>query len=172
MSTQAETQPTYIALPCTFVSLLITSFVTKAMTSPTEKGLTTFSKATCIFFFVLVFTTATTKILLGADKKSEEEDNEHSNFEHPKPSVAPSASHKNIAEWCDDVRVASSAFAHGETRADRRRPQRQRIYSRTEFKAEEKRVRNILREQLKRRNNELLGKRKDTVVEVMDEEGA
>jgi hypothetical protein len=44
--------------------------------------------------------------------------------------------------------------------------QEQKIYERTERK-EKKRVRGILREQLKRRNNELLGTRKEAAVEVV-----
>jgi hypothetical protein len=165
MPTQLPFQSTYIALPCTFISLIITSFVAKAMTSPTEKGLTTVIKATCAFVIVLVATTAATKALLRPSADDETESSDDSDTERPNSSHTPPNNHGNMAESCD----ISADLTPRETKAKRRRLQKQKIYERTERKEEEKRVRGTLMEQLKRRNNELLGTRKEAVVEVVGE---
>jgi hypothetical protein len=169
MSTHSHSQPTYIALPCIFVSVILTSLVAKAMTPRTDKGLITVLKATCAFLLILVITIAATKALLPPSKNDETGSSDDSDAERSETSTTPPASHNKIAEGRDDVQAASTDLTPREIRAERRKLQKQKIYERTDRKPEEKRVRGTLREQLKRRNNELLGTRKETVVEVVGE---
>jgi hypothetical protein len=154
------------ALPVTFVSLLITGCIIKAMTSPTDKGLSTIIKATCAFVLVLVLTIATTKMLLQSNTKEEEQDDSEIDSDSarsksftPQPGVAKPPARR------DDVSSPTSPLSE---RAQRRKLQKQRIYERAD-KEEEQRLRGVLKEQVKRRNNELLGKRKEAAVEVLEE---
>jgi hypothetical protein len=154
-----------IALPCTFVSLLITGCIIKAITSPTDKGFSTLIKATCAFVLVLVLTTATTKMLLQSNTKDEEQANSaiDSDNARSKPFTPPPDANKLPARR-DDISSPTGPLSE---RAQRRRLQKQKIYERAD-REEEQRLRGILKEQVKRRNNELLGKRKEAAVEVLD----
>jgi hypothetical protein len=165
----SHSQPTYIALPCTFVSIILTSLVTKAMTSRTEKGLTTVFKATCAFLLILVITSATIEALLPPSKNDDTESSDDSDAERPEPSTPPSIAKGERVEGSDDTRDASADLTPRAIRAERRRLQKQKIYERMDRKAEEERIRRILQEQLKRRNDELLGTRKETGLEVVEE---
>jgi hypothetical protein len=165
MST-VQVQRADIALPCTFVSLLITGFIIKAMTSPTDKGLSTITKATCAFVLVLVLTTVTTKMLLDSRNEDEEHDDSEidSDSARSKPFTPPPDVNNPPARRND---VSSPTDPLNE-RAQRRKLQKQKIYERAD-REEEQRLRGILKEQVKRRNNELLGKRKEAAVEVLEE---
>jgi type IV secretory pathway VirB10-like protein len=166
MST-VQVQRADIALPCTFVSLLITGFIIKAMTSPTDKGLSTITKATCAFVLVLLFTTVTTKMLLQSNTKEEEQDDSKidSDNTRSKPSTPPPDANKSPPVRPENI---SSPAAPLSERAQRRKLQKQKIYERAD-REEEQRLRGILKEQVKRRNNELLGKRKEAAVKVLEE---
>jgi hypothetical protein len=167
MST-VQVQRADIALPCTFVSLLITGFIIKAMTSPTDKGLSTITKATCAFVLILVLTTATTKMLLDSrneDEEQDDDDDDDSDSARSKPFTPPPNANKRPARR-DDVSSPTGPLSE---RAQRRKLQKQKIYERAD-KEEEQRLRGILKEQVKRRNNELLGKKKEAAVEVLEEE--
>jgi hypothetical protein len=163
MST-VQVQRADIALPCTFVSLLITGFIIKAMTSPTDKGLFTITKATCAFVLVLVLTTATTKMLLQSNAKDEQDDSEIDSDNARSKPFTPPPDVNNPPARRDDVSSPTDSLSE---RAKRRKLQKQRIYERA-YREEEQRLRGILKEQVKRRNNELLGKRKEAAVEVLD----
>jgi hypothetical protein len=164
MST-VQVQRAEFALPCTFVSLLITGCIIKAMTSPTDKGLSTIIKATCAFLLVLVLTTATTKMLLQSNTKDEEQDDSEidSDNARSKPFTPPPNANKPPARR-DDVSSPTDPLSE---RAQRRKLQKQKIYERAD-REEEQRLRGILKEQVKRRNNELLGKKKEAAVEILD----
>jgi hypothetical protein len=155
-----------IALPCTFVSLLITGFIVKAMTSSTDKGLSTITKATCAFVLVLLFTTVTTKMLLQSNTKDEEQDDSEIDSDNVrrKPFTPPPDANNPPARRYD----VSSPTGPLSERAQRRKLQKQKIYERA-GREEEQRLRGMLKEQVKRRNNELLGKRKEAAVEVLEE---
>jgi predicted PurR-regulated permease PerM len=57
-------QPLWTALPCTFISILVTIVLTKATTSTKDKGLTTVLKAMCVFLLVLALMSAIVNIFL------------------------------------------------------------------------------------------------------------
>jgi hypothetical protein len=165
MST-AQVQRADIALPCTFVSLLITGFIIKAMTSPTDKGLSTITKATCAFVLILVLTTATTKMLFDSrneDEEQDDDDDDDNDSARSKPFTPPPNANKPPARR-DDISSPTGPLSE---RAQRRKLQKQKIYERAD-REEEQRLRGILKEQVKRRNNELLGKKKEAAVEILD----
>jgi hypothetical protein len=165
MST-VQIQRANIALPCTFVSLLITGFIIKVMTSPTDKGFSTLIKATCTFILVLVLTTVTTKMLLQSNTKDEEQDDSEIDSDNVrrKPFTPPPDANNPPTRRYD----VSSPTGPPSERAQRRKLQKQKIYERAD-RGEEQRLRGMLKEQVKRRNNELLGKRKEAAVEVLEE---
>jgi hypothetical protein len=161
--------PPYIALPVTFVSLLLTSFLTATITSPIDMGLSTVIKATCAFFVILVLTTATAKMLLRSnmtDDMQDDDDNSDESDAAQRQSFTTPPTMKQTPVQRDDVSSSEPALSE---KTRRRKLQKQKKYERAD-RGEGKRLRGMLKEQVKQRNNELLGKRKEAVVEVMEEE--
>jgi hypothetical protein len=162
----SQPEPTHIALPVTFISLLLTSFLTKTMTSPTDKDSLAVIKATCTFLLLVTFTITSAKMLLRSNMKDEMQDDESDDAQHEhEPFTAPPIVEQTLVQ-CDEVSSPEPALSE---RAKRRKLQRQKIYERAD-REEEKRLRRMLKEQVKQRNNELLGKRKLEVVEALEEE--
>jgi hypothetical protein len=164
-----QPEPTHIALPVTFISLLLTSFLTTMMASPTDKGLSSVTKATYVFVLILTLTTATAKMLLRSNMKDELQDADDDSGESDDSQYEPFTVLPIVVQMPvqrDDVSLLEPALSE---RAKRRKLQKQMIFERAD-REEEKRLRGMLKEQVKQRNNELLGKRKEAVVEVLEEE--
>jgi hypothetical protein len=151
------TQPPYIALPVTFVSLLLTSFLIATMTSPTDMGLSTVIKATCAFVITLVLTTATAKMLLRSNMTDDMQDDDDKSDESDaarRESFTTPPTMKQTPVQRDDVSLPEHALSE---KAKGTKLQKQKIYERAD-RDEEKRLRAMLKEQVKQRNNELIGK--------------
>jgi hypothetical protein len=158
---------THIALPVTFISLLLTSFLTTMMASPTDKGLSSVIKATYVFVLILALTTATAKMLLRSNMKDELQDaddsGESDDSQYEPFTVLPIVVQMPVQR--DDVSLLEPALSE---RAKRRKLQKQKIYERAD--GEEKKLDGMLKEQVKQRNNELLRKKKEVVVKTLEDE--
>jgi hypothetical protein len=149
-----------------FISPLLTSFLTATMTSPTDKGISTVTKATCAFVLILALTTATAKMLLQSnitgEMQDEDDSNESDGAQRELFTTPPIMKQTPVQR--DDLSSPEPALSE---KAKRRKLQKQKIYERAD-REEEKRLRRILKEKVKQRNNELLGKRKEVSVEVLE----
>jgi hypothetical protein len=163
-----QPEPTHIALPVTFISLLLTSFLTTMMTSPTDKGLSSVIKATYVFVLILALTTATAKMLLRSNMKDELQDADDDSGESDDSQYEPFTVLPIVVQMPvqrDDVSLLEPALSE---RAKRRKLQKQKIYERAD--GEEKKLDGMLKEQVKQRNNELLGKKKEVAVKTLEDE--
>jgi hypothetical protein len=159
---------THIALPVTFISLLLTSFLTTMMASPTDKGLSSVIKATYVFVLILALTTATAKMLLRSNMKDELQDADDDSGESDDSQYEPFTVLPIVVQMPvqrDDVSLLEPALSE---RAKRRKLQKQKIYERAD--GEEKKLDGMLKEQVKQRNNELLGKKKEVAVKTLEDE--
>jgi hypothetical protein len=159
---------THIALPVTFISLLLTSFLTTMMASPTDKGLSSVTKATYVFVLILTLTTATAKMLLRSNMKDELQDADDDSGESDDSQYEPFTVLPIVVQMPvqrDDVSLLEPALSE---RAKRRKLQKQKIYERAD--GEEKKLDGMLKEQVKQRNNELLGKKKEVAVKTLEDE--
>jgi hypothetical protein len=163
-----QPEPTHIALPVTFISLLLTSFLTTMMASPTDKGLSSVIKATYVFVLILALTTATAKMLLRSNMKDELQDADDDSGESDDSQYEPFTVLPIVVQMPvqrDDVSLLEPALSE---RAKRRKLQKQKIYERAD--GEEKKLDGMLKEQVKQRNNELLGKKKEVAVKTLEDE--
>jgi hypothetical protein len=103
-------------------------------------------------------------MLLQSNAKDEQDDSEIDSDNARSKPFTPPPDVNNPPARRDDVSSPTDSLSE---RAKRRKLQKQRIYERA-YREEEQRLRGILKEQVKRRNNELLGKRKEAAVEVLE----
>jgi hypothetical protein len=116
-------QPPWTTIPCTFISVLIASTVTKAMMSPKDKGLTTVLKAVCIFLLVLALTFAVANTFLplvvenptclANDLRNVERRDFDAQFA--------TSSDDRVAKWRDSVREDTDLVAEKKRRIERAR---------------------------------------------------
>jgi hypothetical protein len=123
-------QPPWITIPCTFISVLIASTVTKAMMSPKDKGLTTVLKAVCIFLLVLALTFAVANTFLPLvieDTGPNVENptclaNDLRNVERRDfDAQFATSSDDRVAKWRDSVREDTDLVAEKKRRIERAR---------------------------------------------------
>jgi Na+-transporting methylmalonyl-CoA/oxaloacetate decarboxylase gamma subunit len=124
-------QHDWLALPCTVISILLTTIVMRAFTSTKEKGLSTVIKATFAFIVILALTMYAAKMVVKHDY--EEESGEEELEERKEGKVT-----KKL------------------TKKDR--------------KEKEKRVKSELIKRFWPTRKEMLGRRKEVVVEVVEEQ--
>lgn len=131
--TMTSPQHDWLALPCTFLSILLTTVAMRALTSRTDKGLSTVLKATCAFVVILALTTFAARRLVS---NGHYDDIEGENEE---------------VEW----------------RKERRETKK---LTKEEQKERKKSVKRELMRRFFPKRNEMLGRRKEVVVEVLEEE--
>lgn len=164
-------QPPYSALPCTFISILLTSLVVKGMAPTNGKGLATVAEAVCVFFIVLTATITAAKCILnghvGADEDAKDDSIKPLDFAAEirarRADYKAKRRSEHVVSWREDV-AASSA------KVDKAERKRVRALKKAEDKAREKKVRNMLIREFWPKRNTLLGARKGEIEEVVEDE--
>jgi hypothetical protein len=164
---QPTTQPFWLALPCIIVSLFTTCFIAPALISHNEGGLSAVIKAALIFIVTLVLSTAATNLLLTSQSPEV----------HVEPLQQETGRHSDerVQAWRDSLQWSSSSSSEGEKRRRERawKDEKRRKKSKKEDKEkkEDRWIRKLLKKKFGPKKNEMLGARKETVTEVVQEHG-
>lgn len=161
---EAETQPLWLALPCIVLSLFTTCLLTPAISSQGEGGLSTVVKAAMLFLVTLVLATAGMKYLLQSQSETFPETT------LGEPSHGP---YERVQVWRESQWTSSSS-SEGEKRRKERawgeeKPRKKRSKDERDRK-EDRSVRKLLKKKFGPKRKDLLGERRETVVQVMGEQ--
>lgn len=158
----------WIALPATFISTLITSGLLTKVASLNDKCLITIAKAAGTFLVVLVCTTAAIHVLTLILSH----DTSFSGYQvDPSPQdQADEPQDKQPQSLADELQAAGVTDADtlfdGEDEAERQIQEERERQEKMEYEEERKKIWKVLIEDFKPKRTSLLGPRKKTMVEI------
>jgi hypothetical protein len=146
------TQPFWLAMPCIIVSLFTTGFMTPALKSHNEGGLSVVLKAALIFIVTLVLSTTATNLLLPSQSSDmhveslQQEIGRHSD--------------ERVQAWRDSLEWSPSSSSEGEKRRRERawkdEKRRKKSQKEDKEKKENRWIKRLLREKFAPKKNEML----------------
>ena len=165
--------------------MLITTTLLKATTSPKEKGLMTVFKAVCTFLIILALTTAATTMFISSDSGNQDDTSED---DRPKSleeelreaetkdfdTLFETSSDDRVAAWRHDVApyLVSTTQDEPGTNVPKEKREGNKLQKKKENEEmkERRKMWKAMVKEFKPKKSILLGGRKETVVEVVDED--